>query len=318
MKRQLLFGMAIAVCCLGRSLHANEYCFPTCSQPSLTVSAEALFLDRDQNYNGVLAINETTSTAALTGSDLDYDTVAGTRFYIGREFASGFGLEGIYFGLQDWSADALTVGANDRSLPGDAGLATTDFFAADAIGINLGSKIHNVEVNATKSCGNFTALAGFRFFELNEDMTMSSFDADTFQSDYRINTSNQLYGGQLGGRYRETFNCWSFAIEGKAGVFGNSAKNSTLFRDVANTVTLRDVQNSTSQAAFVGDLRFTADYAITESVYVTAGYNLLWATDLALAPYQVDFTDTPSSSQFINSSHAAFFHGASVGIVARF
>ncbi len=300
------------------SAFADGYAYPTCDQSSWTFSGEALFLNRDQNYDGVLAINDTTSLPVLTGADLDYGTVAGPRLLAAREFSSGLGIEGIYFGLHDWSADALTVGANNRSLPGDAGLATFDFFAADAIGIDLGSKIHNVEINLTRSCGNFTGIAGFRYFELDEDMTFSSFDADTFQSDYRITTKNRLYGGQLGGRYSESWNRITFAIEGKAGLFGNSADNTSLFRDLANTVTLRDESNSSSHAAFIGDLRFTADYCITDSISVTAGYNLLWATDLALAPYQVDFTDTPTSSQFINTSHAAFFHGASVGVVAKF
>jgi hypothetical protein len=128
------------------------------------ISAEALFLVRSQNDSTVLAIDESNGRQpVLSGSDISFPAIAGPRFAIGWNFEEERAFELVYFGLHDWTSSAITFGSNNRSLPGDLGLATFDFFAADAIQATYGSKIHNVEANISKRVDSLEVLAGFRF-----------------------------------------------------------------------------------------------------------------------------------------------------------
>ncbi|MCC9608378.1 BBP7 family outer membrane beta-barrel protein [Blastopirellula sp. JC732] len=309
----------IALIALSSFASAQDFCgCGNFEDPTLTFSGEALMLWRDQNYAGPLVFNETTMAPALTGDDVNYGGAGGTRLTLHREVQNGWAFEAVYFGMNDWSSNYLVTGNNNISLPGDAGIGTFDFFAADAMGVALGSKIQNVELNVTKTAGNLQLLAGFRFFGLTEDLTISSYDADTFLSDYRVKADNHLYGGQLGARYHEQWNRLSLYGETKLGIYDNSSDNSTLFRDLNNTLVLRNTRNNANSTSFVGELRFGVDYLLTEHLHATLGYNMLWVTDVALAPYQLDFTDTMTSSQFLDDSHSVFYHGINVGLVATF
>ena len=48
-----------------------------------------------------------------------------------------------------------------------------------------------------------------------------------------------------------------------------------------------------------------------------AGYNLLWIEGVALAPDQLDFTNTPTSGTGLTSSSGLFLHGFSAGLEGR-
>ena len=45
------------------------------------------------------------------------------------------------------------------------------------------------------------------------------------------------------------------------------------------------------------------------------GYNVMWVEGVALAPNQLDFTDTPTSGTELRSTGGVFFHGANAGVV---
>jgi hypothetical protein len=68
---------------------------------------------------------------------------------------------------------------------------------------------------------------------------------------------------------------------------------------------------------FVGDLTMSAIYRINRVWGIRAGYSLLWLDGLALAPDQFDFTTNANSgTQLVNSS-GIFYHGANLGLEAR-
>lgn len=279
------------------------------------VSADALFLNRSQNFSGVIVVDDVNqSSPALTGRDLDFSAVAGPRFALGNCFGNGLQAELVYFGLHDWTARATATGNNNLSLPGDIATATQDFFAADAMNVTYGSRLQNVEANVWVPGNGFEWMTGVRYFSLTEDLTISSFDSDTFQSSYAIDTNNQLFGGQLGIRKCWSHRSLSFRPELKFGVLGNADNQRSLLRDLDNTIILRSTAEESTNISTLSEIRLASGYRISERLQVDFGYNFLWVTGLALAPNQLDFTDTATSGQFLSDGHSVFFQGANVGL----
>jgi hypothetical protein len=325
--KKLLFGLTLfmASASMMQSVDADEPCdaCDTCTnslsdcktKKPLWFSADALFLNRSQNFSGNLVLDEDNNLApVLTGNDLSFGTVGGPRFAGGIGLKDCLSVEGVYFGLHDWSTTGVALGNNNLSIPGDLGLSSFDYFAADTIQVSYGSRIQNVEANLWRSFDKVDVLGGFRHFGMFDDFRLATFDADTFQSDYRIDTRNHLYGGQVGLRLNFVGEYFSFRPEAKFGVLGNSNGQSSTVRDLNNSLLLRDVDVSGRTTSTLSELRLVGDSKLTKYFSVNYGYNLLWVTNLAHAPNQLDFTDTAASSQFLNDSHSVFLHGASVGL----
>ena len=110
--------------------------------------------------------------------------------------------EGVYFGLQNWNAYATASGGNNLALPGDLALATDDFFGADIMQVHYSAQLHNAELNSWhRYCDTkLSFMAGARYLNLNERFNIHSVDSDAEESDYNVNTRNQLMGGQIGAR----------------------------------------------------------------------------------------------------------------------
>ena len=282
--------------------------------PTRRLTVEALFLKRSQSFAGTLAVDEDNGQSPiLTGQDLKFSTTAGPRITLGwdRDELSSF--EATYFGLHDWTSSAGTFGNNNRSLPGDLGLATFDFFAADSIRANYGSRIHNVELSYISKYDRLEVLGGFRYLGVYEDFTLSSFDADTFQSNYNITADNNLFGGQTGIRYTFESQYFSIKPQGKIGVFGNSNSQHSIVRDLNNSLELRNVRLGENATCLLGEIRLDGEARLTQNISLNVGYNFIWVNHLALAPYQTDFSDTAASSRFVDNAHSLFLHGVNVG-----
>lgn len=306
--------------CLSGGSAGGEFCCDP--RPRLLVTAEALFLNLDSGTSDAvpIVINQDTGATLITTRDLDFDTVAGPRLGIGYWFNDCGGIEASYFGLHHWTASAEALGDNNLRLPGDLPLATLDFFDADQMRVSYGSELHNVEVNYLRRTGydNLSLLVGFRYLNLDESFNINAGDIDTGRSsDYNIQAWNHLWGAQLGSRWRKDFDRFGLDIVGKAGIFGNAAKQHTFVGDFDNTFVMRDSTAERSPTAFVGELGFSGTYRLTKALYARAGYNLLWVEGIARAPAQLDFTDTPESGLAVVSSKGAFLHGANVGLEAR-
>lgn len=283
-------------------------------------SAETLVLDRNNTFGDPLVLDEDNfPEPVLTGDDLNFDFEAGTKFTIGRVATNGAAIEAVYFGRNDWMAEASALGDNNRSIPGDLGLATFDYFAVDRIDVSYGSQIDNLEVNYIRHFSNLRLLAGFRYFELDESLQIASFDADTFLSDYLIDTQNRLYGGQIGAAYgimgtTRFDRQWEINTGLKLGVFGNANQQSTLVRDLNNNLVYRDLTVEGDGTSFIGQIDIKGSVNLWKHLDLVIGYNLLWVESVALAPYQLDFTDTLDSSNFVNDTPGVFFHGLSIGL----
>jgi hypothetical protein len=227
-------------------------------------------------------------------------------------------LEAVYFGLNHWNTSGFVKGNNDLKIPDTLGLATDDFFGANRMLVSYSSRIHNAELNYYHriGCSFLELLAGFRYFNLSENFNIQTVDSDAQRSDYNVRTNNNLYGGQIGGRWRCQIGVLGLDFVGKAGVFGNDASQRTFVGDFNNSFTFRDSHTGRCQAAFIGELGLNATVRLTQHIFVRAGYNILWLEGIARAADQLDFTDTPTSGTALHAG-SALVHGANVGMEVR-
>ena len=134
---------------------------------------------------------------------------------------------------------------------------------------------------------------------------------------YNIRTANHLYGAQLGARLRRTRGQFGWEAGGAAGVYVNDAQQSQSVIDFP-AVPLRNASNSSSSAAFVGDLNLTGLYRLTNVWNLRAGYNVLWIQGVALAPDQIDSDfGAALGGSHLDNSGGMLLHGVNVGIEAR-
>ena len=286
------------------------------------VSAEALFLNLDCGRKGSLVEDALTQNTVLDSKDLGYSTVAGPRLTFGLlRSNSRYSLEATYFGLHRWTEDRTVTGNNNLCLPGDFPLATLDYFMADRFRFQYSADLHSVEANFIKHirCESLSLVAGFRHVAFHEEFNINASDSDTGESsDYNILARNNLFGGQIGFRQKQFFDCLGYSINGNAGIFGNTAKQHTYVGDFDNRREFRNLDAKDSPVAFVGDLNANIHYRFGKNLNLTAGYNLLWLNRIARAANQLDFTDTPESAHRVVTNRGALMHGASVGLCYNF
>lgn len=284
-------------------------------------SAEALGLQLDNGAgdNAPVVIDSFTDAPLLSAGDVNYPMAVGPKFTLGRTIGERYAVEMVYFGLQQWNTSRTVNGDNDLAIPGALGLASFDFFNVDRLTASSQATLNNVEANLWRRIGGgpLCLMAGFRYFDLDERFVIRGADSDTGASRYRIGTQNDLFGGQLGGRYRRCFgpgSLFGFEAVGKAGVFGNAAGTSQSVTDFDNTFSLRDVHQSAGQAAFVGDIGVNGLLRVTDSLQVRIGYTMIWVEGIARAANQLDFSDNAKSGRFVHFGEGAFLQGINVGL----
>lgn len=284
-------------------------------------SAEALWLqlDRGANGNTPVILNSVSNATLLGTNDLSYSMEAGPRLILGRRVGEAAAVELVYFGLNDWDASRTVVGDNDLRIPGDLALATLDFFNADELTASQSATIDNVEVNLWRR-GNESPLelmAGFRYLNLDERFQINATDSDTGASRYSVDTRNDLFGGQIGGRFRSSLDRQGrFGLEAiaKAGVFGNAVGMNQFVSDSNNAFVVRNTDIAAGRTAFVGDVGLAALLRVTDSLTARIGYTLIWVEGVARAANQLDFTDTTSSGTALAYGQGAFLQGVSLGL----
>lgn len=299
----------------------------TCRQ--VYVQAEALFWDRiGTGCDQVLAVDGYTDEALLNTNDLDFDYEPGLRVLVGWQpdpcrgcgWCSAWELS--YFGVYDWSAGAAAAGDNNLFIPGAAGQAWNNFGLADEIRAVYDSELHNIELNCVKSCcfdcrTRIDFLCGFRFLAVLEDFSLIGTDLQEGTSSYDVSTENYLYGLQFGGRLRRSWQRWAVELTGKAGVFLNDASQSQMATDFPDNNVVRALIGSDGQnVAALGEIGVTLIRPITDVWSLRLGYQAMGIGGLALAPNQLDFTDTFTSGSELHKDGWVFLHGVNVGVEA--
>lgn len=310
--------------------------------------ADALFMQRT-NTVGPLAV--TSQGAANPGApviaagDVRFPTSFGARVFQGWRRADCIGIEVGYLGVWGMHADAVAESpARDLALPGQLGLIDgSGFEAATAIQPTLQSSLNSAEINVFgthihRGCRRHDPLPWRRSWDLLADTTLTSdwllgvrwagIDETAnlavtapasggTTTTYRVTTSSQLVGPQIGHRRRIDWADWSVEGWAKAGLMGGSLSQAqSAVIGPADLVEIREPRSSARVGVgMIGDLSTTLVRRFGDHWGVRAGYTLLWFSGVAPAAEQWDFSNTTTSGSGIVPG-TVFLHGATLGLEA--
>lgn len=309
--------------------------------------AEFVAFQRDnQSANVPLVIDTLTEEPVLSVGDLNAPVGYGVRAFVGERKCNAWGWEAGYLGVYGMAATQTVSGAGDLRLAGDLASQVFPFFDADNVVATYSSTFQSGEFNVFRSCcqrGRRDAgacadgacadacggccidwLGGFRYASLNERAGMTFTCCTTeplgpFTSVYNVQTSNNLVGGQLGGRVSRTWQRW--AVEGwaKAGVFANvqSQSQDPVVDPLDPTQPRPDRRyGSAIDPAMLADVNLSVVYRINSVFGLRVGYNALWVGNVALAPEQWNFGTAADAGMGLVGHGGLFLNGASIGLDA--
>jgi hypothetical protein len=209
-----------------------------------------------------------------------------------------------------------------------AGQGFTETDQAALAAIAYSSSFDNLELNFRQRWQGYgcklqgSYLAGVRYFQLDEDFVfITQAPLNNGSMDYNVGTSNEMVGLQLGG---DIWACLipglSVGAEGKAGIYHNAARQSTLLN--ATTVVPPLVEDvSDADVAFIGEAGLMANWRVTQSWTARIGYQFLYVAGVALAPENFNstppflvpaFTNPPRTAT-IETGGDVFYHGFTAG-----
>jgi hypothetical protein len=334
--------------------------------PRWSISAEAIVFDRVGTANrklvervpGLVAFGNvpiTHGTPALNSTDLDQGFSPGFRVGVTYHVDSNYDLEASFFRISDWDS-TRSIGPDNplnwlvMKAPG--GFFQTQDFTYQSMKWDYSTELYNAELNVRyKFSSRITVLAGFRWFQLHENLqgTIPPPDRilDSWKSNLSYNlydvarienqpggtpapplppfwntsTTNNLYGLQIGA-VGKLFERGSFSLDGliKVGEYCNHASEST---GVSIEKVVRPSGASNNHAAFVGEAGLQCKYQVTRGITLKLGYEALWLDGVALAPGQIQetyntFAPVSVTALGVNSDSNVLFHGATAGLEFSF
>ncbi len=293
-------------------------CDASCHNPSYCwyVQADALVLSRTIGRNRPLAVASGTGETVLAISDLELGFQLGPRILVGRSIDPDHGWELSYFGLHEWSARAVAEDANNLDIAGTLVGVAEDYSGADRVAIGYSSRLHNAEANMLDHRDCWSALAGLRYFHLNEEVILTATDSDSGASDYTVQSQNDLFGLQLGLRRGGLGQTWGWDLTAKAGVYASVMQQQQLLLDNGNTFVLRNSSARAGSAAFLGDIDLVGFCQLSDAWSLRGGYCVMYVAGVALAADQLDFNDLATSGQRVSRGDI-LLHGASLGFEAN-
>ncbi len=287
-------------------------CFPW------SVKAGVIFLNRDRADNPPSArvygstTGQTAPTQVFDMRDSDLGTAVGPDITLTRCFGECWDLEARFFQLDAWN-DSNRFDQYARTS------VTAYGVAADATSpvMAYSSQLYNVELNMRwKHFDRLPLLMGFRTLGLDEQFQI--FTNGSIATPWAVTeTNNGLYGLQIGMEPVLWDRGSRFRLDGtiKAGVYGNSVHQRTQFPMVGGELNSR-LEGS---ASFVGEIGLIGSVQLNKYWSIRGGYEVMWLTNVALAPDQ-SATITYGASPFgVTDDHAiAFYYGATASIERRF
>lgn len=309
-------------------------CTPGCRLcPAIYGWVEGVFLERSNgSQTQPVVVLMPVSQTLVSTTDLQFGFAPGLRALLGAQLLDGWAIESSYLALFGAQSTAFVLNQdseNHLALPGGSNL----FSHANEMRVSYSSQLHTVDLNLVhcrcccEACGDgplrcqsFQWLAGFRYLNLTEAFgIVGRCDScpPRFSFDYDIHTRNNLYGAQLGARYRRCRGRWSWEATGKAGVYLNDAQQTQQIVDLSG-FSFRDSNAAGGHAAFVGEVNLSGIYRLTDVWGLRAGYNLIGISGVALAPDQLDFSSDPTTAgRQLDRTGGLLLHGVNFGLEAR-
>jgi hypothetical protein len=187
------------------------------------------------------------------------------------------------------------------------------------------SQLTRFELNLKRPLNDWiTPFAGFRCVEFNELLAYAATPGGGDPVPMFVRSLNDLYGFQIGSDITLWDRGGPFRVlaTGKAGVYGNSARNRADDGGHSGDPDYVD-SASTGHAAFLGEICLAGTYQITDRLTARVGYQVMWLDGVALASEQqprLDPAHDPEDfgSPSVATGGTAFYHGLVAGFDLRF
>jgi hypothetical protein len=276
---------------------------------------DVLALTRDAGTERPLVLNSNTQATLFNSNAFGFDFEPGGKAFLSLMGPSGIQYQATYMKLATLVADNTVFGNNDLQIPPPLSAATVTFFDADSMSFHYVSQIQGAEANIIYPFGNFQLLGGFRFLEIDEQVTLTSFDIDAGTGTFAASSFNNLYGGQIGimGQW-QACGLIDFDFVAKFGVFENFAREHQVLND---PIFFRDAEGHHSEAAYVTELGLQGVVPLGPSFNFHVGYSVYFIDRIALGPDQFDFnTGTAVDGTLVNNRGDMVLQGVNLGITA--
>jgi hypothetical protein len=255
-----------------------------------------------------------------------------------------------YWATHDWETDSLAAGVAPITL---YGLFTENFagFADSFVQrYEYDSSIYNFEANwwlrprgrpdrlvlYPNGCWRrernsqliLSYMLGLRYVSLNEDFhfvgqsegAVNNVDFEGLGR-YSIDTSNHLFGFQVGADLLHHGRNWSAGLQAKAAPLLNVSDQDSLFQAAGDPRFLgRDASwtDDSVEVGFLGEFGAVGKYFVSPDVEVFASYDLAWLFGVALAAEQVQRQIPADTTPEIRDEGVVFMHGLTMGVQFHF
>jgi hypothetical protein len=290
------------------------------------------------------------SGSQLLTSDAGAGWPGGVDLHVGRWFGERqqHAVEAIYWGVYQLGSSAtLTAGPPGIDAIPQAptarlgGVPASDFLAgASQQRIERADVVNDVEINWVYSLWerpeflprerqiNLMWLAGFRFFQLNDQLTLTSTAADPAAGgiDLGVATNNNIYGGQVGAKFDWRFlPRLRFNVVPKFMIGGNAITNTSVLESGAGTPATFP-GGAAAQAfselgvfSWLGSVDTGVAWDVTERWSLWIGYRVVGVGNIAQADGQwPSLVTSPASLSGIAAGSETFIHGGFAGFQGRY
>ena len=283
----------------------------TSTTPNWYISVAALALQRSTPSDGTIVAANPAGTPFMTGDVFDFGWSPGI------DAAIGIGLFG---------NEAIEARAMYSKMDSDYSFVSPGNF----IGVGFtgpGGTVFNSEYETTLMSwevnwrhhfnDRLSVLAGFRSLGV-EDTMKTVLNANVVTGLYEAD--NDMLGAQVGAQFSlfDQSTPFQLDVSGKVGVFSN--KSEAGIREFQGNNFIGEFQSgSVRETNYAAEVGVAAGYNVFGNVSLTAGYQLLWVDDLALA-------SNAASGSLLNPSllrtnvyrDEVLFHGFNVGLKMSF
>ncbi len=270
----------------------------------------------------------------LGGKKIRNDWHSGARFALGGWFdeCKSLGVEIDYFFLgknskhSDVASDAngsprLRVPYFDvtTDLPASSALATPGVFRG-AASLKTSNRMQGAELNIVKTipstdCSNFKVLAGFRYWNFEDDLTFSVNSPlvvipTVYNYRDKFRTQNNFYGGQIGACFERNFSCFFFDVKGKVALGAMRQKSIIEGRFQTNEFTgsvetfaggffalpTNIGHHKKTRFSVIPELNLNVGCHITDNLRIHLGYSVIYASKVLRASKQMSKRINPTQS----------------------
>ena len=288
----------------------------------------------------------------LSTSDASATWPGGVDLHVGRWFGprQHQAVELIYWGVYGIGSTASTSVGGINAIPQAGGAsvgatpANTFLSGAQSQQISRSDLVNDIEINWLYSLWerpeflspdpsrparpvNLMWLAGFRFFQLEDVLTLSTASATPGSPlDFNVATNNNLYGGQLGAKFDWRFAPrFRFSAVPKFLLAGNSITNTSTLATAGGTQATFatnapvNVHSTLGVFSWLGSIDTAVAWDVTDRWSLWMGYRVVGVGNVAQADQQwpADIT-TAGSLSGITAGSSTIIHGGFAGFQGRY